>query len=840
MYNPLQSRALQVSSDALPTWGGQQVLIAQRVSGTEALGKLYEYSVELATLDSPTCGLWQAQGAINPEQLIGTPLTISIEFEGKGSFIAGLAGNAGAANLGAGTRTITGLITEIRSAGCDDRRAYYRFTVRPWLWIATQNRESRTYQNMDVVQVTETLLKGGNYPYPCEFRLGALGLKNGVYPKRDYIRQFWQSDYDFLTQIWREWGIYFLFDGLTLVLCDSPGSHKQHHNMYDTIRYHAPDGKRIDEEHIHRFKLSRKITAGDVTLNDYDYTRSRGRFDVTQSKFSKSTFDNVEQYQWGDYSQPLAGAMGLTGDPNDYETEGDYLARVRVYALRSKKLRVHGRGNLRGLSTGKTFWLEGHPQQEANAEYLVVSTSLDIHNPDEVSQTTGGEAQYKCVTDFVLQPANSFFKNRPTEKPRAYPETAVVVGAANQPVWLDGYARIKIKFVWDRLGSSDENSSCWVRVSLPWHGGPHSFIAIPRIGDELTIGYHGGDPDKPYVAASKVNQFNQPPFELPKNQALTGLVSNGLDGRGNNFVITDDTPGQLQVQVASDQASSRLVLGYNTRVDYRTGRQSARGLGWELATDAWGVLRANQGMLVTTESGGASGAAKAMSETVDRLGKAQQLHDALTKIAQQNEAQDAQGHQSDIVDTIASQNEQIRGAGMNRDNPFPELPEPHLVIDGKAGVEITTPATVHVASQQLAVTTEGHIGIASGRSFFATVRDTIRLFTQTSPIQLVTAAGDIVLNALTKSIVARAQKQILLESEEILLRAKTFRVEFSGGFLNMDSSGIVSGTTGKFIAYAASHALPGPKDQMVDFSPKKVCIECLLKAARSGTALIPR
>jgi type VI secretion system secreted protein VgrG len=105
-------------------------------------------------------------------------------------------------------------------------------------------------------------------------------------------------------------------------------------------------------------------------------------------------------------------------------------------------------------------------------------------------------------------------------------------------------------------------------------------------------------------------------------------------------------------------------------------------------------------------------------------------------------------------------------------------------------------------------------------------------------IQLVTAAGDIVLNALTKSIVARAQKQILLE--EILLRAKTFRVEVGGGFLNMDSSGIVSGTTGKFIAYAASHALPGPKDQMVDLSPKKVCIECLLKAARSGTALIPR
>ena len=146
-----------------------------------------------------------------------------------------------------------------------------------------------------------------------------------------------------------------------------------------------------------------------------------------------------------------------------------------------------------------------------------------------------------------------------------------------------------------------------------------------------------------------------------------------------------------------------------------------------------------------------------------------------------------------------------------------------------------------MASQQVAVTTEGHIGIASGRSLFATVRDTIRLFAQTSPIHLVAAAGDIVLNALTKSLIARAQKQILLESDEIVLRAKTtFRVEVNGSFLNMDSSGIVNGTAGKFLAYAATHGLPGPKDQAVNLSAKQICIECLLKAAGDGAVVVPR
>jgi type VI secretion system secreted protein VgrG len=120
------------------------------------------------------------------------------------------------------------------------------------------------------------------------------------------------------------------------------------------------------------------------------------------------------------------------------------------------------------------------------------------------------------------------------------------------------------------------------------------------------------------------------------------------------------------------------------------------------------------------------------------------------------------------------------------------------------------------------------------------VRDTLRLFAQTGPMHMVSAAGDIVLNALTKSIVARAQKQILLESEEILLRAHKFRVEVNGSFLNMDASGVMSGTTGKFTAFASAHELPGPKDQMVDLSPKKICVECMLKAARGGAALVPR
>ncbi|MCC8396385.1 type VI secretion system tip protein VgrG, partial [Paraburkholderia sp. MMS20-SJTR3] len=423
MLKPFQDRTLEISGDALPTWGNAPVLAALRLRGTEALGKLYRYELDVATVESPTLTRWQAQELVVPDRLIGTVVDISIDFSDNG--LTGLAGRlerGDAKDAGATSRTVSGLITGVRHLGTDDRRAYYRFTVRPWLWLATKNRDSRIFQNSTVVEITDRIL-GERYPYPVVKELGGPG-SGEPYPKRDYVRQMWESDFEFLTRIWREWGIYYRFDGMNLVLCDCPGSHKRHRNVYDRIRYRAPDSRHVDEEHIYRLRVSRQITTGKVSLNDYDYTRSGEWFDGEFAGHSGSAHDNIGQFGWGDYSQPLAGAEGLSGKPNRQQSEARYLASVRVDAMRCRGLRLTGRGNLRGLTTGKTFWLEDHPQPTVNAEYLVVVTTLDIrnalHSSESVDSGAGdsgtGDEPRQCVTRFVLQPANTFFRNRPKKK----------------------------------------------------------------------------------------------------------------------------------------------------------------------------------------------------------------------------------------------------------------------------------------------------------------------------------------------------------------------------------------------------------------------------------------
>ena len=833
-------RTLSVSGAALPLYAGQSILTPVKLTGGETIGELFEYTLELKAPDA--LGFSQSIAVnVSLDKLIGTEVTVSIQIEGKGRFIPGLAGNAGMANLGAGTREITGIVSHATIAREDGRSIVYALTLRPWLWHATRNCDCRIFQDMSVVEITEAVLS--SYPFPVEKRL-TTPRPNKAWPKRDIQRQHLESDWTFLQRLWEEWGIYYFFEHgegkHRLVLCDSMGALKPLGEAYAALRYEPPTGRRLDEEHIQDFSVSHALTTGAVTSIDYDYTLPRADLKVTHEDPRDTGLAHQEHYAWGDYAQPQAGAAGLSGDHNEPRTEAEYLTRVQMEAWRCQGLRAYGKGNLRGVVTGQTFVLSHYPQDAANREYAVIACKLTI---EDIGEASGSGQRYRCEADFTVQPTNEPFRLlRTIEKPRVTGvEYAVVTCPENQEIWTDAYGRVKLQFLWDRLGKNDERSSCWVRVAGAWRGDQFGGVFLPRRGHEVEVAFVNGDPDLPIIVGSATNAFNMPPFALPENQTLAGYRSREVGGRRANTLAFDDTNGKIQAHLSSDEGASQLNLGYITRIAGNSGRQDERGRGVELRTDGDGVFRAATGMLLTTEGRpDARGHAKAMSEAIRRLEDAQSLHVAMSRAAQEGEAQEADGHQSDLAKTIEAQNDQIRGVASDG-NPFPEFSEPHLLIDGKAGVEITTPATVHVAAQQVALTSEGHVGVASGRSFFASVRETISLFAQRSAVRISAAMGDIILHALTSSIKLESEKSIQLLTKVIQIKGVE-KLELQGGKtrLVLDDGGAEIFTPGKFVAFASTHSLPGPSDSPISLPPKSICIECLLKAARGGSALVPR
>ncbi|MDR8774663.1 type VI secretion system Vgr family protein [Burkholderia multivorans] len=790
------SRTLSVSGAALPTYGGQSLLTPVRLTGGETIGELFEYVLELKTPDALAFSPSVAAN-VDLDALIGTEVTVSIQLEGRGHFIPGLAGSAGMGNIGAGMREITGIVSQATIVREDGRSIVYALTLRPWLWHATKNSDCRIFQDMSVVEITDAVLSV--YPFPVDKRL-TTPRPNKVWPKRDIQRQHFESDWTFLQRLWEEWGIYYFFEHgegkHRLVLCDSMGALQPLGDAYAELRYEPPTSRRIDEEHIHEFSVSHALTTGAVTAVDYDYTLPRANLTVTREDPRDTGLAHQERYSWGDYAQPQAGAAGLAGAHNEPRTEAEYLTLVQMQAWRCQGLRAHGKGNLRGMVAGQTFVLSHYPQEAANREYAVIACRLTI---EEIGEASGAGQQYRCEADFTVQPTNEPFRLlRTIAKPRMNGvEYGVVTCPDNQEIWTDAYGRVKLQFLWDRLGKNDERSSCWVRVAGAWHGDQFGGVFLPRRGQEVEVAFVNGDPDLPIVVGSAANAFNMPPFALPANQALAGYRSKEIGGRRANTLAFDDTNGKIQAHLSSDEGCSQLNLGH----------------------------------------------AKEMDETVRRLAEARDTHERLAELAQQNGGQELNGDQSEVTAALRVQNDAIRGDATTEGDPFPEFAEPHMTLASPAGIETTTAGTTHIASgEHLALTTGEHLGIATGRSLFATVKEKLRIFVYHAGIKLISGAGSIDIEALKDAINLTAKIRIRQTATKIEIWAEE-ELSLRGGksFITLSNSGITNGTPGQWQSYAATHEMPGPRSAPDDIpaTELKVCELSTIKAAARHAAIVP-
>jgi type VI secretion system secreted protein VgrG len=777
----------------MPSLLGSPALEFKSLDGTEALGELFEYTVRLQTPDSPMLTGYVTAN-VPVKQLVGKEFGIRIALDGKGS--------GPTARTGAGTREINGLVTSARFVQHENRRGIYEIVLRPWLILATLTSDHRIFQNRTPLEIIEEVL--ADYSFPTEKRV------THRYPQRVFQVQYGESDFEFIARLMQEFGIYYFFEhregAHRLVLVDDAGAHQAFESQaYHAISYYPP-GHKIDEEHCSHFQSIENLASGQWVTDDFDFTKPRARLRQTSS-MPRNTGNNAqEMYKWpGDYSDP---------------DEGRDLARTRMEAAGAPGSRGRGSGNLRAVVTGCTFSLVNYPQDAANLEYLVVASTLRLHESGQASAPAGTEEDYVCHTDFEVQPASKIFRSPQTQpKPRTTgPQTAIVTGPTGQEIWTDEYGRIKVSFHWNRGCTKDENSSCWIRVASPWAGTQFGGMHVPRIGQEVIVDFESGDPDRPIVTGRVYNRLNMPPRQLPGQKNLSGFRSRELSADGSspgargNHLELDDHPGKIQAQLKSDHQSSSLSLGHIGRIEDTAGRKDDRGQGVELRTDGHGAVRAAKGLLVTTEARpNAQAHITDLGETAARLTAARDLHERLSQTAQAAKAHEA-GDQDAVTLDLKAQNDAIKGkAGAGQDGAFPELQEPHLVLASAAGIHSTAAASTHIASiAHNALSSGGHTSIGAGKSLLVSVKDAVRLFAYKA-IRLTAATAGIDIVALQDSINLMAKLDIKLEAHRISITAKE-EIVVNGGssYTRWNAAGIEHGTSGVWREHAASHSLVGP------------------------------
>ncbi|MET3913937.1 type VI secretion system secreted protein VgrG [Variovorax sp. OAS795] len=820
-----RTRTLEIHSPAIPEFLGRPALEPVRLSGREGLNSLFAYDLFLKTPDDLNLG---ASGAADwdLDSFIGREISCTIQLDGMGEFLPGAVG-ASVDHLGAGERQINALVTGACVWGEEGRHVQYKLTLRPWLHLATLSTDCRIFQNKSAIHILDELL--ADYAFPVDKRLIE------TYPSRDYQTQFNESDFAFFSRLTQEWGISYFFEHSAtegasgpgkhrLVLIDNMGAYKHNDSAaYREVQYHAP-GWKTDAEYLHSFVPANHLTSGQYASRDYDYTRPKA--DLTQGrKDPRPTGQaDAEVYQWhagqagSHYAQPKAGSA----QANDPQAEGRQLALLRMQALRTHGARAQASGNLRGMVPGCTFRLQKHPRQQANAEYLILDTRLmieDVAQDSQIREAADGRKQHwKVEVDFTAHPMSEPLRPALTQaKPFTHgPQTALVVGPEGQNLWTDELGRIKVQFPWDRIGQKNQHSTCWLRVASPWAGNQLGGVQLPRIGQEVIVDCIGGDPDLPVCTGRVHNQSNLPPWALPGQSALSGFRSRELTKEGgnsaagrSNHLILDDTESKIQVQLKSDHQHSQLSLGHITRIEDNAGRKDPRGEGYELRTDGHGVLRAADGMLITTEARmDAAGHAKDLGDAIQRLTLARDLVEGQSDAARISQAQ-VNGDQDAVAKSLKQFNDTLKGSGGDpQAGQFPELADPHMVLASPSGMAFTSGGSTHIAStEHTQVTSSRHTSINSGGSLLAVALEAFKVYAMQNGMEMIAAQADIEIKALKNSIKMMAKDKIELTADFIDIIAKTRLTINGGGSYEEYAAGkIIKGTTGQYITHATVHS----------------------------------
>jgi type VI secretion system secreted protein VgrG len=752
-----------------------------------------------------------------------------------------------------GMHAVCGIVAQAAAGQSDGGLATYQLVIRDALALMEHRVNTRVFRNCDELHISKVILDEWRQNNPVlakAFDVDWLHI-SGSYPAREFTMQHNESDADFLRRLWKRRGIaWFVRPGQasktqsqetpahTLVLCDDAATLPQ--NSAGTVRYHR-DSATEQQDTVTAWSPVRTLKPGSVMRQSWDYIQARP---MTREVFGRGDQGETGNQFAASLDEYLIDMPHAGDDADDYCKLGEL--RMQRHEYESKCF--YGESSVRTLGVGQWVGLSGHPEIDTHPqqerEFIVTRLEVEAENnlpktiDDQVERLfalnrwdvgASGNAlrrasnergmrytnRFSCVRrDIPIVPA---FDPR-TDLPHPRLQSALVVGPAGEEIHCDQHGRVKVRFPGTRAqdhrhaqdaGASDtDRDSAWVRVASTWASKQWGTLTLPRIGDEVIVDFLGGDPDKPIIVGQVYGGMAPPPSfshtgALPGNKYLAGMKSKEAQGSRYNQLRLDDTPGEINAQLASQHGHSELNLGWLTH-PRSDGKGDARGEGVELRSDHAAAVRGARGVLIS-----AAASEKAGGKQLDRT-ELIGLMDALQGVQQQL-AQLSATHYAGSTDD----KELAQLLGHLRQWEAGTNTEPGGAGGGQPVVALSAPAGVAMASQDnIAIGAQTHVDLVSigntqlsvGKKLLARVSDSISLFAHRLGIKLIAASGKLELQThgadieLTsaKRIVLTATDEIVLQAPKVRFVAQGAQVDLGGGAITQQSSGVHTIKSSKF------------------------------------------
>jgi len=786
----------------------------------------------------------------------------------------------------------TGIITEASQGQSDGSLTLYKLRLQDPTALWHKRRNSRVFMNKSVRDITEILFTEWQNKSPLFASALTLDLKglSEDYDVRPFVMQSNETDYEFLTRLWRSEGINWLIDEAQLFVTDSSDEiQPQKLRLIDNnesylaldrrnIRYHRSSAVEQQDSMTSLVPTrSLQSTAVHVQRWQADALSQEEGMGSVQSKHSHSANqDNASLSLEQAWHISPAWMQDLKSEDQATASGHQQLEKLNqnlsdYYASQSKYFRAQT--TVRDTQVGYWFELNEHPEIDTHSgsdkEFLIIGKSFYLQNnlPKDLQQQINqlfSQSQWQNnqsgLNDQTERQGNQLIlsrrniKNVPEYKPlehrpAAYPQRARVVGLEGESIHVDQWGRIKVRFLFTRTddhshdggaGSNDNDTdSAWVDVLTPWAGAGYGARFLPRVGEIVVIDFFDGNIDRPFVvgriheAERHPTQFDQK-GQLPDTKKLSGIRSEEVEGKGFNQLRFDDTTGQISAQLQSSHAASQLNLG-NLSHPKDKAESEGRGDGFELRTDQWGAVRAGSGLLVSTHKQD-----QAQGVHLDANEAKQQIEGGLNNAKALSEV--AKNQQTDPLDMLENLQAFLEVLKQEDPKKAAEFQSAVMLLASPKSIAVTSNEDIHLsANGQLTQSAGDSINISTQKNIVSHASQKISLFAAQEGARLFAGQGKVEIQAQGDGldVIARKGVQIISTEDTVYITSPTeINLTANGSQVKLNGSGIFPVTGGKLEVKAGQHLFMGassinpPALDLPDCSAKQT------QAAQNGSAKV--
>lgn len=780
-----------------------QALFALRAHAVERIGRVARYKVDVINQTTD----------FDPEKLIGQSVHLNIRLDDGSS------------------SSRHGWVESVCYLGSDGGLEDWQLIFAPWFSLLEYRINCRIWQETSLPDIFASIFKHYSQAQG-QYRFELIR----EYPLLSYVTQFNETDAHFVQRWCEQEGLFWYVEHNTdshcIVFTDDVSTLPT--LTPSSLRFHTQQAADLTDS-IMQWSPGARLLNGQVQWSSSEY-RNHARPLTTHSMAlpAASAPTDLERYQYrGQYAWQNS-------------SRGEWLSRVQIEQDESAARRTHGQGGVRQMQPGFSFELTQHPLYERKTlkdrQFLIIAVEFFVQSNLPVGKMRPSppgslKPQFDAVQNVSSLAENNegFYLNRfeaqrldiPYRSPFSHqkpvspgPQTAVVVTPSGHEVFTDGLNRVCVRFHWDRIVKDGELGSCWLRMMQSSSGQDWGSVNVPRSGEEVIVTFLDNDIDRPLIMG-QVYGGHKPAWH--SSGLMSGYKSQEIQGRGYNQWVMDDSTGQVRTQIHSSHGHSQLNLGY--LIDQRGNERGAlRGSGFELRTDAYGALRAQQGLYISTwprtnGQGGQIDTHEAQQHLINSKTRVKSLSD----IAEQHNAlpmpggiesldqlnADTQANYGDGGDGLITSSQQQRNAGDTKAailnggrGQTTGYKKPLMISSSPADIATVTPQSTHIHSgRQLTLSTGEDTSLASGRSLLVSVAQSISLFAQAAGAKLFAAKGKIEIQAQSESIELTAMESVRITStartveiaaqEEILLTSGAAYIRIKGGNIEIHAPGTI-------------------------------------------------